>query len=107
MNVPTKCPVCGDPLLNSFGIAPEGKSLWKSCNKRLNHNIEFFLQSEVDNRVGRFTIILGKLRVSWWLSEQRLQIIKDGKVEDLPFFEPDLSDYGKLINKLRTYLTFS
>lgn len=109
MKVPINCPVCGGALLNSFGIGRQGATIWKICTKRLDHNIEFLIDEYNDQKVNQFSINLPQLKVSWFTEEQKLTFTSSlSKNENsLPYFEPDLSDYRKLINKLKTYLVFS
>ena len=109
MKAPTKCPVCGDPMLNVFPPAEElSDRVHKHCDKRLNHAIVITCNG---NEVEALTIELNKntqLEAVWYFYVKELWITdKDKPVITLPWFEPNLSDYKKLVNKIKTYLVFS
>lgn len=114
MKAPINCPVCGDPMLNTFPPAEDmhdsGK-VTKTCTLRLNHKITIIAEGE---EVSQMSIDLGNgleaiflfLLNKVWVQPTRANKNKiDYTI--LPFFEPDLSDYKKLVNKVKTYLVFS
>lgn len=58
------------------------------------------------------TILLShnpKVEVTWHILSEELIVKKDTEILGmrLPYFEPDFSNYPKLLDKLRTYMVFS
>lgn len=112
MKAPINCPVCGDPMLNVFPPAEDlTNKLTKYCNLRLNHKITMIVngdevsQMSIDLGNGREAIFMFYLKKIWVQS-----IAGSSKPMDyiiLPFFEPDLSNYKKLVDKVKTYILFS
>ncbi len=118
MKAPKNCPVCGDPMLNIFPPAEDlNNTVTKHCNKRLSHNISMHVEGD---EVISLTIDINpktKLQATWTFDSRKFCVwtgtttrtgtsaIKTWKY--LPYFDPDLSDYQKLINKVKTYLVFS
>lgn len=106
MIVPEKCPVCNDPMLNEYMPL----YLVKSCKLKLNHKVEMTVNNA--NVVTTLTIgITNKLHATWRFDNNKVYVWEWGFAKDLitylPFFEPDLSDYKKLVKKIKTYLVFS
>ena len=112
MKVPTNCPVCGDPMLNVFPPAEDlDDRVTKYCTSRLNHKLVILVR---DNKVDQLSVDLGNGLEAIFLFFMKhiwVQPTKSNKSGAghtvLPFFEPDLSDYKKLVSKIKTYLLFS
>lgn len=111
MRTPYRCPKCGGPLLNQAMITH-----WAmKCVKHLTHYIVIYTPSTSD-QIDMITIavimgtsMMDRVYASWDFPGQVLTI-SNGYLESnqvIPFFEPNLSEYDKLIQKMRTYLTFS
>lgn len=119
MKLPIKCPICNDPLLNEDVYLSK---MWrKICANKLNH--KFFVIYEVNtDMIVNFSIVDDKNN-AWRFyplddtiaiyKDVKLQLLKnlrrDGSLKNykiIPYFEPDFSDFKKLINKLRTYTLF-
>lgn len=101
-----KCPFCQQIMVTDF----EGDYVVrKKCNKYIDHQIILSATIESDE-IYRITILLSsipKIEASWYLETQRLLIMKEGSNIFLPFFDPDLSNFKKLVDKVKTYLVFS
>lgn len=109
MKAPIHCPVCGDPLLNTFPPAEDlNNKVTKTCSRRINHNIVILVE---DDEVTQLAIDIGNgLQAIWLFLLEAVWIQgikKDKEVVILPFFEPDLSNYTRLVEKVKTYLVFS
>ena len=121
MKVPNKCPCCDEPLLNEYyELGAEKTSyLRQTCQSKIDHHIIFQSIQGKDNEVAKVIIYIKQsaptVRAIWDLQRLQLTIVKNGqeidssfqKYTEIPFFEPDLSDYSKLLDKLKTYLIFS
>jgi len=112
MKAPIRCPVCGDPMLNSFPPAEDlSNKVTKSCTLRLNHKITLIAdgdevsQLSIDLGNGLEAIFLFLLNKIWVQPTRSNSANIDYTI--LPFFEPDLSNYKKLVEKVKTYLIFS
>ena len=112
MKAPTHCPVCGDPMLNTFPPAEDlSNKVTKSCTLRLNHKITLIAEGDevsqlsIDLGNGLEAIFLFLLNKIWVQSNKSNTIGIDYTI--LPFFEPNLSNYKKLVEKVKTYLVFS
>jgi len=112
MKAPINCPVCGDPMLNTFPPAEDlNNRVTKSCTRRLDHKITILAdgdevsQMSIDLGNGLeaiFLLLMGKI----WVQPTKASK-KDKNFVILPMFEPDLSNYKKLVDKVKTYLVFS
>jgi len=92
-------------------------SIVKRCFKHLNHQIEI-KANELDDEIFRISVCLtsrGPVAswAIWHVLSEELRIHRSGEgIIDtlgvaLPYFEPDLSNYPKLLDKLKTYMVFS
>lgn len=111
MTPPTQCPCCSRNLLNE-NMPTVGLAYWrKSCYWMPNHKIIIHTIPGNDDAVHRITIRVREgLMISWDLKEQTCWLSKSMDLEwnqMLPFFEPDLSDYKKLMNRIKIYILFS
>lgn len=112
MKPPINCPVCGDAMLNVFPPAEDfsGEKLTKYCINKLNHKITMLVS---DDEVTQVSIDLGNgLEAIFLLLLNKIWIqpTKASKKEGfqvLPGFVPDLSNYKKLVDKIKLYLVFS
>ena len=112
MKAPTHCPVCGDAMLNTFPPAEDlNDRVTKSCTRRLDHKITMIVDG---NEVSQMGVDLGNGQEGIWLFTLNALWIQAAissknpkNTVVLPFFEPDLSDYKKLVEKVKTYLVFS
>lgn len=123
MKIPNVCPYCGDAMLNNYIDMNDSTVLSQICSLRPDHVIK--IRSNADGKSYHRMADTLTVRVDmsppmtwaiWDFREQTITIAKSsftytvGKKHGstlIPFFEPDLSDYPKLIDKLRTYIAFS
>lgn len=114
--MPTQCPACGDVLLNEEVPTLQGSTWRKSCTKRLDH--KFSAESSIDSNLTSCINIevAPNLTAVWFINLERLVVMKGTfmfkpkavlSADQLPFFDPDLSDYKKLVDKIKTYVMFS
>ncbi len=124
MKMPIKCPVCNKIMLKTFTKFKLANSVSPVCKKTCNHNdYEISLYSLEDNywgevicrasilykntTFGNGTILaiwdFGVLQMSFLIEENE----ERAKRLSLPWFEPDLSNPKKLLNKIKTYIVFS
>lgn len=99
-------------MLNTFPPAEDlNNRVTKSCTLRLNHKIVMIVDGEEINQLsidlgnGLEAIFLLLMKKVW------IQPTKgSGRADNfvvLPLFEPDLTNYKKLVEKVKTYLVFS
>lgn len=125
----SNCPKCKLPMLNEdlVGFDYRRKDItnyWRLSCKNIDHEIEAY--TDPDNS---FSLCLDRLRITimspsqkyalWSFPKNTLVILSHNSFPSsamiasfpqelkLPFFIPDLKNYDKLINKLRTYIAFS
>jgi transposase-like protein len=108
------CPKCGDPLLNTYnGGAGSRYSFWTmNCDKRLDH--KFYGATKGDSQDNWIDVWITfsmspPIWIIWDFLSQRIQIAKEDefpKFSNIPFFEPDFSNYPKLLSKIKTYVIF-
>jgi hypothetical protein len=117
MQLPAKCPICQGVMLIEFNGA---RVIIKSCRKNITHSI-VFVAEETTGEVIELELLIGvnpEILAEWvFLKEESLTIVLSppapivpgplAKRIALPFFQPDFTDYRKLIDKLKTYLVFS
>jgi len=111
MKTPINCPFCGDILRSDFITSYENISvLEKKCDKKLNHKITFRALTNNEDYVRYICIPISKdVEARWYFSEEFFDIVnhKTNMRFALPWFNPDISNYNKLINKIQTYILFS
>jgi hypothetical protein len=126
--MPERCPCCNGTLLNEFVYGKSRReSLKKSCQKKIDHTFIVVSEDEsaiLDNpeinfhdTVRTIGITIGRkkqLKVSWLLFSKRLLVhrgdlknLSDEQIYDIPYIEPDFTNYSKLVSKLKTYIIFS
>lgn len=114
MKMPIRCPICDGIMAIEFMNERRGGMYSKSCVK-VSHNI-YYISIKDTEEVGHIGIHFDeKISVHWFPNQsdgsQALQIIKHGFGSQdslyLPYFEPDFSNYKKLVEKIKTYLVFS
>jgi hypothetical protein len=115
------CPVCKDPMRNEpcSKRIDGGAERWRIvCDKHLDHDIlaltivghdDLLLHLQI--AVYMNTIIWNRIYANWNFEKKELTIDKGrGMLRHnviIPYFEPDLTQYDKLLKKMRVYLTFS
>lgn len=110
--MPIKCLVCNDPLLNEYITYHDGSQLSKSCIKKIDHHLVFHSYLRDHDRVLQIWSRLRNqtLKIIWTPDTSQLEYSSSSnydKLYNLPYFEPDFSNYKKLIEKIKLYLTFS
>jgi hypothetical protein len=104
------CPICGDPMISDYIT---DFLLTKTCDKRLNHSLILKVYNE---RVSLIKLVIDRRiaeEIIWVESKKDLLVIKRDLITNksininLPWIDPDFSDYKKLCNKIRTLIVFS
>lgn len=101
-----KCPKCGDVFLKEFYETYE----FRSCRNKIDHKITIKF---CEDKLRLISINLDSMtKVIWNFRLRLIQIqgLNISKIEvksNVPFFEPKLLEYDKLLNKIRTYILFS
>lgn len=116
MKIFTHCPICNDPLLNTV----EGIYIDKICSNKLNHKFGMSISNRnlpnKDNILNISLEISFNLVLVWYPKTERLQLLecsfskrfqKNSANLYLPFFEPDFSDYPKLVSKIKSCILLS
>jgi hypothetical protein len=110
MKTPTKCPFCGDSLRNEYILIQQKvEYLNLVCDKRLSHSITIRPCRRNEDYVDWICIPLNpSTNVIWYMGIGSI-CINNGVTKDidLPFFIPNLTNFRKLIDKVKTYLVFS
>jgi hypothetical protein len=108
--LPVRCPVCQDIMLTEF---MGHFILIKKCFRHPDHWIKLIADAD-GNTVREVKILIDNdpvLYATWQFSGKLLFLsnveISKGVKEWLPWFDPDLTDYKKLLEKVKTYLVFS
>lgn len=113
MITPTHCPCCGGPLRNEF---THQETLIKICDKRVNHRFASYSHKNSGyDIVLKATLMIdsaSRLEACWWFLPKEFAIYnlnqqKVPKAHYMPWFEPDFSNYKRLIEKVKTYILFS
>jgi hypothetical protein len=115
MKIPIHCPKCGDILLNEEVFKVSNVVVWrKSCTKRLGHKFAAYYNIDDSELSGICIQIVGNTEAHWDFKNNLLSVNKNAKtLKDrlestklIPYFEPDLSNYKKLVSKMKTYILF-
>ncbi len=110
IKTPDKCPFCGGVLRNDYvRVTPTFSYLNLVCDKRLGHSITIRPCHSNTDYVDWISIPMNpKTNVIWYMGTGSVCINKnDGNNLYLPFFLPDLSNFRKLLDKVKTYVVFS
>lgn len=116
MKVPSLCPCCHRPLLNESLLTPGAASWRKICDKYVDHYICIATIPGRDNEIKRLTIRLKNGEgttsqlITWKPEEKKCWVHYTWDLDkeyQLPYWEPDMSDYSKLLAKVKLYLIFS
>ncbi len=110
MKMPGQCPICRGVMSNEYS-GQRQQHFVKQCTKKVTHHIVFKADSENHDNVHYFFIALSGLspglRVFWYPENNHVLLDTFKSSERLPYFEPDFTNYRKLISKLKTYILFS
>lgn len=116
MKTPITCPKCHGPLLSTELPLRNKISVWKkTCTNKVNHHFTCVTEKGNDNSIGMIIVGLSydnQLQAYWYLKQHMLVVYKGQPIKNadglnMPWVEPDLSQYDKLIEKIKTYITFS
>ena len=112
----TQCPFCSGILRNNFlDVNPTKVSrIEKICDKRVDHKFKTYEYDKSDN-IFALEIEIdkeGKVHAFFQLAMKQIMIYKGNKLIardclKLPYFEPDLTNYNKIVSKLKTYILLS
>lgn len=117
MNVPTNCPVCNAPLQDFRDDTLQESETCKRCATE-DHHVSFLSRDDKITQICISYDIQNNLDAVWFTdaASSTLVIAKTKTAstqrsgfsyQRLPYFEPDLSNYPKLLDKIKTYLLFS
>src|ERR1700686_2141402 len=110
MKMPANCPICNSLMAGNERIdysfpLPSNNLLQISCDKKIDHCLIFGSLVNNYNVVGFIVVKLlrsNRSEAIWRPEKKKLCIIAYSPYSEfyLPYFEPDFSDYNKLIEKL-------
>lgn len=112
----TRCPLCGDTLLNEY---THGNNLSKGCKKRVDHYWEFveidpFWKDPLAQRFRGVETYLDikidmqkQIFIRWFLPNKEVWVFRGDSILQLPWIDPNFVDYRKFVKKLRTLVVFS
>lgn len=113
MIIPIDCPICSEPLINEDAHLYKygGRKFFiKKCNKKLNHKLGIVIDEQT-NLIESIFLQSFTLCAYWYYSDNKLTLHKlplnSTSAINIPWFEPDLFKFQKLLNKLKTYIVFS
>lgn len=106
MDMPINCPICSEPIINQFVDISFNESFLKKAHWAVNHFIA--IESEIKNhdKVYCCYLTVNRQDFIWNFNKKILEVYYRGTYSALPYFNPDFSNYPKLIHKLKTYITF-
>ncbi len=114
MKMPSHCPFCQEPLLNEFRETRNGDTfLRKTCFRKPDHKVTYVSRCD-ECEIELMGIELhaqDMLRANWNFISKELFVTRGppeiATSQPMPYFEPKLDDYKKLVEKIKTYLPFS
>lgn len=116
MKLPTLCPFCKRVLVTQF-INNNGfdtNFFTKTCETNPHHKLEFKAKSEkCGDKVFSMRMTIAFRKWAIWtdneLGEKWFRIWEEGTNNNLylPYFEPNMSDYNKLLEKIKLYTLMS
>lgn len=109
MKLPINCPKCNRALLNEEIISIGIKGWYKKCIS-VNHQFAYSI-TDHDEIISMSVVIYmnSLVMVTWNFPIETIMVTNNTNANRfyIPFFEPDLSNYNKLIDKLKKYIVFS
>lgn len=98
--------------------------MWKKTCIKINHKLSITYREKdnyQDEKIHNLSIFEDKIMYVFFPQEQKIQYIKNVTTDifsilqikpfkmagNLPYFNPDLSNFKKLVNKLKTYIILS
>jgi hypothetical protein len=109
MKLPIDCPFCNNIMITDFPVGSDN-FISKECFKRLDHKIKF-ISTPVNDEVTQIIIRISDKPITYakWIFNKSVVRIESSSKQNiyLPWFEPELNDYCKLVDKIRTYVIFS
>lgn len=114
MELPIVCPCCKHPLLNYFREYPISKphQLEKTCKIKPDHQFICLSKRGSDNEVNsiKITIDMNTMLTFNWVMPGKVLYFSSGftptKNIVLPYIEPDLENYKKLVKRLKNLVLF-
>ena len=115
-------------LFHEVKNIPGSRDRWRvTCDKHMDHQVQYMTSTNNGEVVEDLEVAIhmstrrqtahsraGNIYAHWNFKKQHLTITRGWLGETfyepnsvVPWFEPNLSEYDKLIKKLRTYITFS
>lgn len=88
-----------------------GDNIFKTCEKMLNHKLDYhYILRDGVYKLQSIKLLdrISGTEYGWHPYFKDVLINKKDQMPiSLPYFEPDFSNYQKLLNKLKLYITFS
>jgi len=82
----------------------------KVCDNTADHKMVFtFSENENLYLCIKFVDLISNIHYVWYYLDQYLIVTKNNNFDDfseIPYFEPDLFDFSKTLNKLKNYIIF-
>jgi hypothetical protein len=118
MNIPIKCPCCNKILLNQQNSLGTADSIvWKKlCVDNPNHKFILVWNIKTEHIISLIVSNSTNLFYKFLPLENKIAIFsnlagatsKRSKTNtQIPYFNPELNNWNKLLNKLKTYTIFS
>lgn len=120
MKTPTICPKCHEPLMNSVLPLRNGAESWKKvCDKKLDHSFICLTKEGKEDVIILIGMTLSydkSIKVCWDFVRTKIVVHKGESIVvpfpgkgflEIPWFEPNIDEYDKLIDKIKKYVTFS
>lgn len=103
------CPKCHRPLLNEYTYHRNSVVECKKTCINTDHYLSFVENNDIIKYFALTLEFKRQISINWDFIYQHTFVYDASRASQLqiPFFEPDLKDYNKLIKKCKTYLTFS
>lgn len=120
------CPKCYEPLLNGVIELKSGAEAWKKvCDKKIDHSFIYLTKEGKEDLVLAIGMTLNSnksLKVFWDFVCRKIIVHKGKSIVDpiyvrspiianevleIPWFEPNIDEYDKLIDKIKKYVIFS
>lgn len=114
MELPIVCPCCKHPLLNNFREYPINKphQLEKTCRVKPDHQFTCLSRKGCDDEIGviKITINMNNMLTFHWVIESKMLYFSTGFMPKsntvIPYIEPDLDNYRKLVKRLKNLVPF-
>lgn len=112
MKTPSHCPKCYKPLTNTLFRKKDIGDIWTKKCLQYDHDFTCFALDRCPDEINYIIITIDltrQIKAAFDFEKSKILVYDSNNdhIVGLPFFEPELTYYDKVIEKVKKYITFS